>query len=705
MFLRFGYAVGSLGFPGTLALIFLGHLVTIPTAMAVAEIATNQRVAGGGEYFIISRSFGISIGAAIGVSLYLSQAISVAFYVIAFAEAFEPVLAWIGIADRRLVSLPAMALLAWLMLTRGADLGVKALWVVVTVLFASLVLFFAGDSYGEPGTAVLREFQTEADFFMVFAICFPAFTGMTAGVGLSGDLARPERSIPVGTLAATIVGMLTYVAIAYKMAVSAPQADLIGDQLVMAKIALWGPIIPIGLACATFSSALGSMMVAPRTLQALANDGILPGQQANGWLARGRGARAEPINASLVTIIIAFGFILVGDVNAVAAIISMFFLVSYGSICLISFLEHFAADPAYRPAFRSRWYVSMLGAFMCAVLMLQTNFAYAVLSLIIMTLLYVGISRANPHLHGLARLFEGALFQASRILQVFLQKVRGGAAAPSWRPSILCISGVSFERVAAFDLLRWLTQRYGFGTYIHYIEGYLSRATAASAREALSRLVKRAQQSKSNVYLDTVVSPSYTSAIANSLQLPGVSGQENNMLMLEFDRESHDGLDRIVANYQLAAAVEFDVCILGTGARGFGYRHELHIWITQYDYDNASLMILMGYILLGHEEWRGGVIKIFALFPEEELETRRDELRELITSGRLPIALQNIEVMATSADTSRQTIVADKSRDADLIIVGFQREALKHDKDAVFSGYDGLGNVLFVDSRSDKGIV
>lgn len=90
MFLRFGYAVAHVGLLGTLAIILLGHLVTVPTALAIAEIATNRRVEGGGEYFIISRSFGTTIGGAIGVSLFLSQAVSVAFYMIAFAEAFRP---------------------------------------------------------------------------------------------------------------------------------------------------------------------------------------------------------------------------------------------------------------------------------------------------------------------------------------------------------------------------------------------------------------------------------------------------------------------------------------------------------------------------------------------------------------------------------------------------------------------------------------
>lgn len=148
MFLRFGYSVGEVGFLGTLLIILIGHLVTIPTAMALAEIATNQKVEGGGEYFIISRSFGLNIGAAIGLALYLSQAISVAFYIIAFAESFEAIKPWVAsefgyeIYDNRLFSIPALLLLIALMVTKGADLGMKALYVVVAILFLSLVFFF-----------------------------------------------------------------------------------------------------------------------------------------------------------------------------------------------------------------------------------------------------------------------------------------------------------------------------------------------------------------------------------------------------------------------------------------------------------------------------------------------------------------------------------------------------------------------------------
>ena len=151
MFLRFGYAVGTVGFIGTLSIVIIGHLVTIPTAMSLAEIATNQKVEGGGEYYIISRSFGLTIGASIGLALYLSQAISVAFYVIAFSEAFGPVLLTlqdtIGLdiaISKRLVGLISVGALAALMYTKGAKTGMWMLYVVVAILAISLIMFFAG---------------------------------------------------------------------------------------------------------------------------------------------------------------------------------------------------------------------------------------------------------------------------------------------------------------------------------------------------------------------------------------------------------------------------------------------------------------------------------------------------------------------------------------------------------------------------------
>ncbi len=713
LFLRFGYAVGNVGLLGAWAIIILGHMVTIPTAMAIAEIATNQKVEGGGEYFIISRSFGLTVGGAIGTALYLSQAISVAFYIIAFAQAFEPVFQWllekyaIYVYDYRIISIPFLVLLFFLMISKGASLGVKTLYVVVAILGVALLLFFLGTGTN-PYLADDFSFTIKVDnpnsFFLVFAICFPAFTGMTAGVGLSGDLKDPRNAIPKGTFAATIFGMLVYMAIALKLYLSASPEDLHDKQLIMSDIAIWGPIIPIGLAAATISSALGSMMVAPRTLQALAGDKNLPFRGVSYWLSRGKGKTNEPNNATMITTGIALIFVIIGDVNTVAGIITMFFMLTYGSICMISFFEHFASDPSYRPSFKSRWYFSLLGAVMCLILMIQINAKYAFLALIMMTILYLIISRSKDEKEGLAGIFQGVIFQLSRVLQVFLQKVDKDPDKENWRPSVVCISKDSFKRVAAFELLGWISYRYGFGTFIHLIDGYLSKETHNESKEALGRLIKMAEASKNNVYLDTLISPSYTSAIAQVIQLPGVSGKENNTILFEYSKDEPEMLDAIVENYQLTKSSDFDVLILGSSKRRFGMKSEIHLWITPNDFQNANLMILMAYIIIGHPDWKNGNIKIFSLFPVKELDNQKEQLLGLIKAGRIPISASNIRMIPKQENEDSKTLINNISKDADLTIMGLRSEMVRHEESEVFKGYEEVGDILFVNTNTRKDI-
>jgi amino acid transporter len=711
LFLRFGYAVGHVGFIGAVGIVALGHLVTIPTALAVAEIATNQKVLGGGAYYIISRSFGLNIGAAIGITLYLSQAISVAFYIIAFGEAFEPVMNWlsdsynINIPDKRFITIPATLGIGALILRRGANLGMKALYFVVALLFISILFFLAGKSTGGEITFVLNDRISGADpFFYVFTIIFPAFTGLAAGLGLSGDLKNPTKSIPNGTLWATLVGMLVYLVVAYKLTISATPEQLASDQFIMQKIAVWGPIIPIGLAAATISSALGSIMVAPRTLQAIGVDNIFPAKFINDWFAKGKPVSNEPFNSSLITIVIAFAFVLVGELNFVAQAISMFFMVTYGAICVISLLEHFAADPSYRPTFRSKWYISAIGAIFSIWLIFKMNGLYATISLVVMGMIYYYVTTYSKEQKGLGKLFRGVVFQLSRQLQIFAQRADKEDPDKYWRPFVICISQDTFVRRSAFDVLRWLSLKYGFGTYIHYIEGYLSKETNQDSKEILKKLINLAAGSRNRVYLDTIISPSYTSAIAQVIQLSGISGKGNNMILFEFSRTNPEALIEVLKNHRLLETTNFDICVLNTSYKSFGYKKDIHIWISIMDYENANLMILLGYIILGHPEWRKGQIKIFVMHTPDELDRKRIELLELIKSGRLPISSANVELIPADPDVNPKLIISKKSLDADLTIIGFRSELLKAEGIKIFTDYEDIGNILFVSSTKEKEI-
>ncbi len=707
LFLRFGYAAGNVGFVGLVGIIIIGHLVSIPTALAVAEIATNQRVQGGGAYYIISRSFGLNIGGAIGIALFFSQAISVAFYVIAFAEAFDPVITYVAdnygwlIYDKRLISLPTMAIIAFVVLTRGANIGMKALYFVVGLLVVSLLFFLFGHSDIAPNEINLTATIDNPDsFFYVFTIIFPAFTGIAAGLGLSGDLKNPEKSIPKGTIWATAAGFVVYIIIAYKLSISASPQDLANDQLIMQKIAIWGPIIPIGLASAAISSALGSIIVAPRTLQAIGVDSIFTNKKISNWFAKGKQGSNEPVNASIITIVIAFFFVAIGDINSVARIISMFFMVTYGAICLISFLEHFAADPAYRPTFKSKWYFSAVGAALSFWLMFKMDFTYAMVSVIVMTGIYYLISYYSKEKKGFQNLFRGVVFQLSRQLQIFTQRAGQEDKTYNWRPFIICVRKDSFKRRSAFDLLRWISYKYGFGTYIHFIEGYLNEETNRKSEEILNRLITLAAGSKSKIYLDTIISPSYTSAIAQVIQLSGLSGRGNNMILFEFSRSEPESLNDAIKNYSLMTSTLFDVCVLNTSYKGFGYMKEIHVWITPQDFDNANLMILIAYIILGHPDWNEGEIKIFAAFPKMEVEKRRKDILALIKSGRIPISAHNIEIVPIDESTDLKTVISAKSADADLPIIGFNGDEITID---MFAGFDdNLANILFVNSYIQK---
>jgi len=714
LFLRFGFAVGTLGFWGVLFLIILGHSLTIPTAFAISELATNKRVEGGGEYFIISRSFGLNIGATIGIALYLSQAISVAFYIIAFTEAFEFVFNFflnnLNInLPRQVISIPSIVALGYIILKRGANLGVKMLYFVVGILFLSLLLFFLGKTEYQAtmGNHIpAGDIRNMKDFFMVFAIAFPAFTGMTAGVGLSGDLRNPAKSIPRGTIFATFTGLLVYIAVIYKLTISASAEEMTANQLIMSKIAIFGVvIIPLGLAASTLSSALGSIMVAPRTLQALAMDNSFPSKKLNKWLSLGRKTDNEPANATLVTIIIAFVFVLLGSVNAVAEIISMFFLVTYGSLCLISFLNHFGSSPSYRPSFRSRWFMSLAGFLIAVWVMFKINAPYALVSLILMSIIYYYIKLYHRERDGLESLFANALFQINRNIQVYLQKSGSKKKTKEWRPSVICISKDSFLRARAFQLLNWISYRYGFGTYLHRIDGYYSRATSQKASEELSRLIDLYDTTNNHVYVDTLISPSYTSALAQAIQVPGISGMENNMVIFEYDKENPQNLGEIIENIGLIKAGNFDICILASSRKDIIYKNGIHIWIDYQYPENSSLLILMSFIISGHPDWRKSNISVFETCKPEQYEETKLKLTELVRDGRLPITEKNIEIITVEPAVTLKNLINTKSSQAALTLIGFDNQILKRYGASLFNGYDNVGTILFINCHTQKDIV
>ncbi|MFB6355214.1 MAG: amino acid permease, partial [bacterium] len=333
MYLRLGWVVGNAGLLGTMIIVTLSVFITFLTSLS---IATDQEVRIGGAYYMISRSLGIEAGGAIGIPLYFALAFSVALYTVGFAESVIgvfPMLSerWVGVITTIFVAIVAMI---------SASAAIKVQYFIMAAIGISLVSLLFGSPL-EQSTIEMWGAPSEdaASFWKVFAVFFPAVTGIMAGVNMSGDLKDPPKSIPYGTFMAIGVGYIIYMGLPVILASRADAVTLIEDTLIMRRIAFWGDAILLGVWGATLSSALGSILGGPRVLQALARDGILPR-----WLSfLGKGAEDDdtPRYGTILTLGIVLTAVWFADLNMIAPVLTMFFLTTYGVLNLAAGLERF----------------------------------------------------------------------------------------------------------------------------------------------------------------------------------------------------------------------------------------------------------------------------------------------------------------------------------------------------------------------------
>jgi len=716
MFLRFGYAVGMVGLLSALAIVVIGHAITIPTGLAVSEIATNLKVGGGGEYYIISRSFGPRIGATIGVMLYAAQSISIAFYIIGFSEGVKPFIPQIQRAldyiplsityDPRMISVPLALILFSFIILRGANIGIKMLWVIFGLLILAIITFLAGKPLDGAPSGLTEHVTDNPGFLIVFAIVFPAFTGMTAGVGLSGDLKDPGKSIPRGIMLATFLGLVIYIAVMIKLYLSAPVEELSSNTLVMYDLAenrmrYLGYIIIVGIFGATLSSAVGFSLIAPRTLQALGKDKIIPVKRITDFIKEGRGKANEPTNGTLISSLIAMVFIFLGDLNAVAQVISMFFLITYGSVCLISFLEHFAGNPSYRPTFRTKWLLSLLGAVLCFYVMFQFNVIYALATVFIMVAIYVSLGFKHKRSRSFAIIFQGVMFQLSRFMKINLQRTMSKPDKFNWRPSIIAMSTDAVGRTGPKEMLRWISHHYGFGTLMHLLIGRLNEDTIKQSKRSERVLIDEMRKTGANYSVATLVSPSVLTAVAQTVQISGISGLDNNTIMFEFHRSRTEGLPSIMEGIKMAMTAGFNTLVLRSTEHNFGYKKSINLWITKDDFKNVNLMILLSYIIMEHRDWADAKIRIYTLFSRGEKAEMAKKVKALISEGRLPISVRSVHPKIFDSESERIETINRFSSEADLTLIGFTKEELDASGAEIFTRYQSINSTLFVCANQD----
>lgn len=358
LYLREGWLVGNSGLLGALLIIGLSVAISGTTALSLASIASNVRVRPGGAFAIIAQALGLEAGGAIGLPLFIAQAASSAMYAYAFSEAWGHVFPAHPPQLVAFLAFGALALLAW----RSAGVAFRAqavMFVVVCVALTSALLgLFSAETLHPP---TLLGHTTGEDLVTAFAIFFPAATGIMVGVGMSGDLRDPRRSIPRGTLWAWGTTSVIYLGFAFFYSAIGSPEELVAHRTIIIDRALFPPLVLAGLMASTLMAALSALVTAPRLLQAMAAHGVVPGAR---WLGR-LTPEGEPRNAVLATTALAATGLAAGSLNAIAPLITSFFIMTYLAINGVVYVEIVLGMISFRPTFRVGRTVPLVGVGLC----------------------------------------------------------------------------------------------------------------------------------------------------------------------------------------------------------------------------------------------------------------------------------------------------------------------------------------------------
>jgi len=650
MYLRFGWVVGNVGLRNTLLIVTIATSITLLTGLSISQISTDQQVRTGGAYYMVSRSLGAEIGGAVGIPLYLAQALSVALYTLGFAEAVNVVAPGIPIQPLAFGTTIVVAIFALI----SAKAAIRAQYVIMAAIGLSLVVFYFGTKQvNEP--PLPRSFEP-ASFWKAFAVFFPAVTGIMAGVNMSGDLRDPRRSIPRGTLAAIAVSYVIYMTIPLVLDGRASQSALVNDPLIMRELALWGPAVIVGVWGATLSSALGSMLGAPRILQALARDGVLPGRMR--VFGRGSGSNDEPRIGTYVSLTIALVVVLLGDLDAVAPVLSMFFLATYAVVNFVSAGETYLGNPSFRPTFRIHWSVSLLGAIGCVAVMLLINPVATVIAVIFVGVIWTLLNRRR------AQSRWGDLRQGIwiNIVRWAASHIRRSTDTKSWRPNILVLAGSPTKRWYLIELSNALTRSRGMLT----IATILPEPTTTQRKRQLADTVREHLAERDVSALVRVVSaPTPYVGASVLVEAYGLGTLMPNTVVLGDGETTSDAGEYATMVSRIHDAGRNIVIVRAPDDTTFGERRSIDVWLRSIR-DNGALMIVLADALRSSKLWRRATVTVRMVVPRADAaEDVDDNLRELFASARLRL---DVDVIIDERPVG--DVIGERAARADLTLVG-----------------------------------
>ena len=659
MYLRFGWMLGNVGLATSLVIVTIGSVITFLTGLSISALATNMKMKGGGAYFMLSRSLGLEAGAALGIPLALSQAIGVSFYVAGFAEAlvgagFPLVAGW----DPRIVGLATLVLLA-AVATISANIALKTQYFIMAAIAFSLVSFFLG---GTPeGFAPVAEADAPAriGFWPVFAVFFPAVTGILSGVGMSGDLKNPARSIPVGTIAAVLVGYVIYmsVPIALERFVG-DAATLRSDTMILQKCARWGFPILLGVWAATLSSAIGSFLCAPRVLQALSRDRLLPSA-----LGRGYGKADDPRLAAVLCFCIAGACIWLGDINIIAPVLTLFNLSTYGLLNLCAGFEEALGNPSWRPTFRVKALLSFLGFAACLAAMFMISPGWTFVALACETLIFWIVKRRQ--LRAQWGDMRTGLYMAL-VRFAFTRLVRDdGHAERNWRPNLLIMSALPDVDARLLELAKGVSG----GRSLVTLASVLSRGEAGTqrAKDLRESAMRTAERFGLDAAIKLIGARDDWEGMTELVQTYGFGPIVPNTIMLGFPKDRN--ADRFADFMRLMVGERRNVLVTAGDMemRSDGY---IDIWWRGKN-ANGALMLSLAFLLQRDDRWRRHPLRINMIVRNRTHEEAKELLSEFLENARVEATTRIVE----SEGRPFEQVIADNSSDTAVTFLGLRAPA------------------------------
>lgn len=659
MYLRFGWVIGNVGLIKTLIIVTISSLITFITALSVSALATNMKVKGGGAYYIISRSLGIEIGAAIGLPLFLAQALGVSFYITGFAESITQISPSLEIKEIGILVLIVLSVVAF----KSADLALRAQYLILILIVSSLVSFFMGTGQHIAPLSHDTIVPVKKEFWPVFAVFFPAVTGILSGLSMSGDLKNPEKAIPWGTLASIACSYALYMAIpVFFVQFVRDSRIFLVDSMIMYKVAKWSQFVLAGLWGAALSSAISSLLSAPRTLQAIARDGII-----FRFIGRGFGKNQEPRIAILLSFLIALGGILAGSLNMIASVLSMFFLTAYGLLNLSAGFGKLIGSPSWRPTFKVHWVISFAGAFGCFAAMFMISPGATFIALFISSVVYMLMKRRDLKAHWGDMKYGIVML----LVQFGLYKLaKGKPDEITWRPNILVLSGAPTSRWYLIEFAHAISHGYGLLTVASIMpEKHVSGQRSEDIERTISNyLEERNVQALVKVY----PADDLMSGVSSLIKGYGFGPVEPNTVLFGETEEEKNVLP-FVWLVKMVYENKRNVVVVREGQQPARVKKERHIdvWWAQKG-QNAGLVLALAHLLNISPLWQKSKIMLkTVIFSEGDRADTEKGLRAFLEQGRLDA---EIEIILGDESNIFSTI-KDVSLDADFVFIGLRPPA------------------------------